>query len=57
VVDRRELHDRVRLLRYEVMEDMIDVLVAEPKCDPLIETLLDSVKGIEALLLMKGRPS
>jgi hypothetical protein len=49
-VDRRELIDRVRLLRYAVMEGMIDVLAAEPKCDPLIETLLDSVRGIETLL-------
>jgi hypothetical protein len=49
-VDRRELIDRVRLLQYAVMEDMVDVLAAEPKCDPLIETLLDSVRGIETLL-------
>ncbi len=48
MADRRELHNRIRHLRYSIIEEAIDVLAAEPKCDPLIETLLDSVKGIEA---------
>jgi hypothetical protein len=49
-VDRRELHNRIRHLRYSIIEEAIDVLKAEPtkECDRLIEVLLDSVKGLEA---------
>jgi hypothetical protein len=47
---RRELHDRIRHLRYSIIEEAIDVLKAEPtkEYDRLIEVLLDSVKGLEA---------